>query len=129
MFPLNEQMEMEHGGISQGEEQVNEDLNSQTIGEGQSYDNKGDARSALLGDAGRAANRLFRDATSKSVQFRIVPTESGGYRLSFFFFPANNPGYGKLYVQEISAEGNIELEYKDTMHGERLIERKYIDRP
>jgi hypothetical protein len=43
-----------------------------------------------------------------------------------FFSPANNPGYGKLYVQEIDSSGNVVREYKDTIGPDGVIERKWI---
>jgi hypothetical protein len=125
-FPYGEEQEMEHGGAQRDVEQVNEDLNSLTVGDGQTYETKAEARSALIGDAGSQANKFFKGATSKSIEFKIAPArENGGYRLSFYS-PANNPGYGKLYVQEISANGDVESWYKDTLHGDQVIERKYI---
>jgi hypothetical protein len=126
-IPLGEQQEMEHGGADRDVEQTNEDLNSFTIGNGQSFDTKADARSALLGDAGTSANRFFRDATGKSINFRIDPaSEDGGYRLSFYS-PANNEGYGKLYVQEISANGDVIREYKEVLYDGNVIEPpKYL---
>jgi len=49
----------------------------------------------------------------------------GGYRLQFFS-PANNPGYGKLYVQEIDSAGNVISEFKNTMGPDGLIETKWV---
>ncbi|NTW38877.1 MAG: hypothetical protein HGA44_03145 [Cellulomonadaceae bacterium] len=43
-----------------------------------------------------------------------------------FFSPANNPGYGKLYVQEIDAAGRVLREWKDTLGPHGLIERKWV---
>jgi hypothetical protein len=94
-------------------------------GEHIDYPDKASARQALDGDSRVAANRFFRDATSKSEGFRVTETGDGGHRLQFFS-PANNPGYGKLYVQEIDADGQVVREYKDTLGPDGLIERKWI---
>jgi hypothetical protein len=83
------------------------------------------AREGLSGEAGTAANRFFRGATSKSQDFQAQELPGGGYRLQFFS-PANNPGYGKLYVQEIDRTGNVLREYKDTRGPDGFIERKMV---
>jgi hypothetical protein len=59
------------------------------------------------------------------VNFRSTELPNGGQRLEFFS-PTDNPGYGKLYVQEIDADGVTIRRYKDTMGPEGLIERKWI---
>jgi hypothetical protein len=124
-IPLGEEQEMEHGGAERDAEQTNEDLNSLTVGRGQSYNTKAEARSARIGEAGASANRFFRDATGKSVDFRIDPTENG-YNLKFFS-PARNAGWGKSFVQEISPTGDVLREYKDTINPEgKVIERKWL---
>ncbi|HSY15740.1 MAG TPA: hypothetical protein VK816_07125 [Jatrophihabitantaceae bacterium] len=74
----------------------------------------------------QASNRFFRDATSKSQDFQIGKLDDGGYRMQFFS-PANNPGYGKLYVQTIDATGEIVTEFKDAMGPDGLIERKWLN--
>jgi RHS repeat-associated protein len=79
------------------------------------------AREALGGDVGVAANRFFSGATSKSEAFVIRETEAGGYQFEFFS-PANNPGYGKQYVQRVDASGRIVREYKNTIGPEGVIE-------
>jgi hypothetical protein len=89
------------------------------------YTDKAAARQAFDGDLRVAANRFFRDATSKSEGFKTSDLPGGGHRLQFFS-PANNPGYGKLYVQELDAEGNVIKEYKDTLGPDGLIERKWV---
>ena len=86
------------------------------------------ARRALPGKLGAACNRFFRGATSKCQDFRISPLPNGGYRMQFFA-PARNAGYGKLYVQEIDAEGVMIKEYKDTIGPTGLIERKWTHEP
>lgn len=89
------------------------------------FGSKAAAREGLAGDAGTAANRFFRDATSKSIDFQAQELGNGGYRLQFFS-PANNPGYGKLYVQEIDAAGNVIREFKNTLGPDGLIETKGV---
>jgi hypothetical protein len=90
-----------------------------------SYADKVAARQAFEGDLRVTANRFFRDATSKSEGFKTSDLPGGGHRLQFFS-PANNPGYGKLYVQELDASGAAIREYKDTLGPDGLIERKWI---
>jgi RHS repeat-associated protein len=89
------------------------------------FEGKAAAREALDGAQGTAANRFFRDATAKSRDFEAQLLPDGGYQLRFFS-PANNPGYGKLYVQEIDAQGVVVREFKDTMGPDGLIERKWV---
>lgn len=89
------------------------------------FGSKAAAREGLPGDASAAASRFFRDATSKSVDFQAQALPGGGYRLQFFS-PANNPGYGKLYGQEIDAAGNVINEFKNTIGPDGLIETKWI---
>ena len=89
------------------------------------FPDKAAARQALDGDAKAAANRFFRDATSKSINFQVEDLGDSRYQLRFFS-PANNPGYGKLYVQEIDSEGNVLTEYKDTFGPDGLIQRKWL---
>ena len=86
---------------------------------------KAAARGGLTGEAGAAANRFFRDATSKSIDFQAQELGNSGYRLQFFA-PANNPGYGKLYGQEIDAAGNVIKEFKNTPGPDGLIETKWV---
>lgn len=90
-------------------------------------ESKAAARAALaeLGDVGVAANRFFRDATSKSTGFRITDLANRLRRLEFFS-PANNPGYGKRYVQEIDEFGRILREYKETIGPNGVIETKWV---
>ncbi|MFD7073104.1 hypothetical protein ACFV9G_02745 [Nocardioides sp. NPDC059952] len=83
------------------------------------------AREGLPGDLAGVGNRFFRGATAKSQDFQAVGLPGGGYRLQFFS-PANNPGYGKLYVQEIDRSGNIVSRYKDTIGPDGFIERKFL---
>jgi hypothetical protein len=90
-----------------------------------SFADKTAARQAFGGEMRSAANRFFRDATSKSKDFQVRDLGNGGYRMQFFS-TANNPGYGKLYVQEIDSTGSVLKEFKDTMGPDGLIERKWI---
>lgn len=90
------------------------------------YADKAAARAALSGDLRVAANRFFRDATSKCRDFRITQLSDGRYRMEFFA-PANNPGYGKFYVQIIDSSGRRVAEYKDTFGPTGLIERKWLE--
>lgn len=62
---------------------------------------------------------------TKSSDFKIIDLPEGGKRFEFFSL-ANNEGYGKLYVQEVNAQGKIMKEFKDTIGPEGLIERKFI---
>jgi hypothetical protein len=89
------------------------------------YETRADARGALAGDQQVAANRFFKGATGKSRDFRVTIYRSGRARLQFFS-PARNPGYGKLYVQDIDERGGTVRRYKDTMGPEGLIERKWL---
>lgn len=83
------------------------------------------ARAGLPGDLAAVGNRFFRGATSKSRDFKATGLEGGGYRLEYFS-PANNPGYGKLYVQEIDSAGDVIREFKNTMGPAGLIETKWV---
>lgn len=96
-----------------------------TVDDVLTFGSKAAARGGLPGDAGLAANRFFRDATSKSVDFQAQAVPGGGYRLQFFS-PANNPGYGKLCGQEIDAAGNVIKEFKNTLGPAGLIETKWV---
>ena len=80
------------------------------------------------GDFGAAVNRFFRDATSKCTDFRSTALSDGTTRLEFYA-PANNPGYGKLYVQDLDAKGDIVQEYKDNFGPEGRGERKWVHPP
>jgi hypothetical protein len=90
------------------------------------FADKAGARAGLEGDLRPACNRFFKGATGKSKDFRIVEQDGGRFRLEFFS-PAENPGYGKLYVQTIDAEGRILARYKDTVGPNGLIERKWME--
>lgn len=83
------------------------------------------ARSGLPGELSAVSNRFFRDATAKSRDFKIARLTGGKYRMEFFS-PANNAGYGKLYVQIVDYEGEVVQEYKDTLGPNGLIERKWL---
>ena len=89
------------------------------------FADKAAARQGLDGDLQTASNRFFRDATSKSQDFQITKLRGGNTQMQFFS-PANNPGYGKLYVQTIDSSGQVVTEYKDTLVPNGLIERKWI---
>jgi hypothetical protein len=82
------------------------------------------ARRALPGKLGTACNRFFRGATSKCHDFRVSPLPNGGYRMQFSA-PARNAGYGKVYVQEVDAEGRVISEFKDTVGPSGVVERKW----
>jgi len=97
---------------------INEPTNVRT------FPTRNEARRALTGDAGDAANRFFRDATTKSQDFKITSLDQG-YKFEFFS-PANNPGYGKRYVQEVDPLGNVIREYKETWGPDGLIETKWV---
>jgi hypothetical protein len=98
---------------------------TKTLPESLSFGSRAAAREGLPGDLAGVGNRFFRGATGKSQDFQAVGLPGGGYRLQFFS-PADNPGYGKLYVQEIDRSGNIVSRYKDTMGPDGLIERKFV---
>lgn len=83
------------------------------------------ARRALAGEQGRAPNRFFRAATSKSIDFKATPLSGGRLRLEFLS-PANNPGYGKRYVQEIDQFGNIRRWYQETWGPEGQVNTKWL---
>jgi len=89
------------------------------------FSTRAEARQALTGTLRAAANRFFRDATSKSRDFRLVQMSDGGHWFQFFT-PARNRGYGKLYVQKVDEMGRVVTEYKDTLGPSGLIERKWI---
>jgi hypothetical protein len=89
------------------------------------FADKGAARASLDGDLQTACNRFFRDATAKSQDFQVMRRSNGSVQMQFFS-PANNPGYGKLYVQIVDSSGQIVTEYKDTIGPGGLIERKWI---
>ena len=83
------------------------------------------ARRAFEGDLGAAANRFFRGATSKSRNFRATALEGGGHSLQYFS-PARNAGYGKRYVQDVSSNGQVLREFKETLGPNGLIETKWV---
>ena len=113
----------EHGGGEYNDEQIIEELNAQAIGSGQSFSSRAAARDALVGDAGAQANRFFKGATSKCSGFQILPVDEG-YKLQFYA-PANNAGYGKVYVQEIGSNGVVQDQYRLTIGPDNnVIERK-----
>jgi hypothetical protein len=90
-----------------------------------SFGSRAAAREGLPGDLAGAGNRFFRGATSKSQDFQAVELPGGGYRMQFSS-PANNPGYSKVYVQEIDRAGQVLREYKNTMGPDGLIETKWV---
>jgi hypothetical protein len=98
---------------------------AETGGSVLSFGSRAAAREGLPGDLASTGNRFFRGATSKSQDFQAVELPGGGYRMQFFS-PANNPGYGKLYVQEIDRTGQVLREYKNTMGPDGLIETKWV---
>ena len=56
----------------------------------------------------------------------VRPIAPNGAKRLEFFSPARNAGYGKLYVQEIDASGNVTREFKDTMGPDGLVQRKWV---
>jgi hypothetical protein len=90
------------------------------------FPNRLAARQGLDGDLQTASNRFFRNATSKSQDFQVTKLRGGNTQMQFFS-PANNPGYGKVYVQVIDSSGEVVTRYKDTVGPSGLIERKWID--
>ncbi len=91
------------------------------------FADKAATRQAFSGAQQQAANRFFRGAMAKSTSFKATDLGGGKQRLEFFS-PANTPGYGKRYVQEIDAHGNILSEYKETLGPQGLIETKWVHR-
>jgi hypothetical protein len=83
------------------------------------------ARRGFSGLLGAAANRFFRGATSKSINFEATCLENGVWRFEYFS-PANNPGYGKRYIQEVDAAGTVLREWKETWGPDGLIEVKWV---
>ena len=89
------------------------------------FANRAEARAGFPENLRAAANKFFKQATTKCEDFAAEPLPGGGYRMRFFA-PANNPGYGKLYVQEIDSSGTVISDYKDTVGPQGLIERKWV---
>jgi len=93
------------------------------VGATTTFPDKAAARQAFEGDAQAAARDFFGKATSKSTDFQVRDLGNGQYQMQYFS-PANNPGYGKLYVLRIDSSGSELSKYKDTMGPDGLIERK-----
>ena len=74
---------------------------------------------------GRCQEPCPRSRVGEYRRSQAQELSGGGYRLQFFS-PANNPGYGKLYVQEIDSAGNVISEFKNTMGPDGLIETKWV---
>jgi RHS repeat-associated protein len=91
-----------------------------------SFATRAEARAALVGDVGAAANRFFRGSKAAKSENFLVESLSDGSRRLQFFDPAKSEGYGKLYVQEINADGQVLREYKDTLGPQGLVERKWL---
>jgi hypothetical protein len=89
------------------------------------FPDKDTARQAFEGDSQAAANRFFRGATSKSTDYQVQDLGNGQHQMQFYS-PADNPGYGKLYVQQIDSSGGVLCEYKDTVGPDGLVERKWL---
>lgn len=89
------------------------------------FADKAAAREGVKGPIRASARKFFGDATSKCRDFRVSRLVDGSSRLEFFA-PANNVGYGKLYVQTVDSSGVVIAEYKDTIGPFGLIERKWI---
>ena len=75
------------------------------------YATRAEARQAFTGAEREAADEFFKGATGKSIDFQSTPLSGGGQMMQYFS-PANNPGYGKLYVQYINEMGEVLGEYK-----------------
>jgi hypothetical protein len=90
-----------------------------------SFPDKQSARQAAPGPQAQATNRFVRAATAKSRDFKITELGGGNRRLEFFS-PANNPGYGKRYVQQIDDRGRVVRWYKETWGPGGLIETKRL---
>jgi hypothetical protein len=95
-----------------------------TPGEVQVFADRAAARKAGSGSQQVAANRFFREAVKNARDFKVTELKGGGKRMEYFV-PARNAGYGKQYVQEIDAQGNIIDRYKDTIGPNGLIDRKW----
>lgn len=91
----------------------------------QSFLDKFSARMVLVGEQQKSANKFFKGATSKSREFKIIDLGLGKKQLEFFS-PANNSGYGKLYVHEMDASGNCIIEFKQTLGPEGVINTKLV---
>jgi hypothetical protein len=83
------------------------------------------ARAGLEGELRAACNRFFRKATAKSRDYKITKLSNGRYRLEYFS-PADNDGYGKLYVGILDADSGTVERYKDTLGPGGLINRKWL---
>src|SRR4051812_24225829 len=101
------------------------DLDEGSVAKVVPFADKTTARQGLEGDLQPVANRFFRGATGKSRDFQVIVLRDGTVRMQFFS-PANNPGYGKMYVQTIDSSGRVLQEFKDTMGPDGLIQRKWI---
>ncbi|CAL7961104.1 hypothetical protein MIDIC_240071 [Alphaproteobacteria bacterium] len=76
---------------------------------------KKDAKEAYIElNSAESVSKFFSGATSKSKNFKVIEFKDGSKRLEFFS-PANTPGYGKRYIQEIDANGNLIKEFKETI--------------
>jgi hypothetical protein len=100
-------------------------LGDEAGGSVRTFATRDEARAGLPGPLRAASNRFFRKATAKNTNFVITRLEDGGYRMERFS-PANNAGYGKLYVRVIDSRGEILEDYKDTLGPNGLIERKWL---
>ncbi len=91
------------------------------------FASRDEARKALGGDLGKAANRFFKGASkTKSKDFTITDLPDGGKRFEFFT-PAKNEGFGKRFIQDVDSNGKIVREFKDTISPDgNVIERKFI---
>jgi len=105
---------------------ANSDLKTRDIQEIIRFSGRTDARNALPDDLRSVSNKFFRAATGKSTDFRSIALRNGQTRMQFFS-PANNAGYGKLYVAIVDREGVMVARYKDTLGPQGLINRKWMD--
>lgn len=112
-------------GISATEMAAEERLASEAASNVRFFADRAEARACLPGKLRSASNRFFKGATAKSRDFRLIERNDGTYRMQFFS-PADTAGYGKLYVQVVSADGVRIAEFKDTIGPDGLIERKWL---
>ena len=78
----------------------------------QEFADKASAKAAAAGTPQESAyNNFFKAATGKSTDFTSTQLPDGSTRVSFFS-PANNAGYGKIYVQVIGPDGTVTQDFK-----------------
>jgi hypothetical protein len=107
---------------------VDDTIAALDVGDSITFNSRSAARSAFMegSDLRTAANRFFKGATGKSEQFRIV-RYGDDYEFSFFS-PANNPGYGKRYIEDVNPDCTRVNSYKVTEFQSEALEIKWIER-